>query len=63
MRQCLALVTVQQDDVARFGLLLAQLQTQADALDLGGNLAALQRGPWTPPAIVFYAVPWTIARG
>src|SRR5215213_10807825 len=53
MRQWLALVTVQQNDVARFGLLLAQLQTQADALDLGGNLAALQRVPWTPPAILF----------
>ena len=54
VRQCLALVTVQQNDVARFGLLLAQLQTQADALDLGGNLAALQRVPWTPPTILFF---------
>lgn len=63
MRQCLALVTVQQNDVARFGLLLTPLQTQADALDLGGNLAALQRVAWTPPAILFYARPWTIARG
>jgi hypothetical protein len=53
MRQCLALVTVEQDDVAGFGLLLAQLQTQADPLNLGGDLAALQRVPRTPPAELF----------
>src|SRR4051794_11867513 len=53
MRQCLALVTVEQNDVAGFGLLLAQLQTQADAFDLGGNLAALQRVPRTSPTKLF----------
>lgn len=63
MRQCLALVTVEQDDVTRFGLLLAQLQTQADPLNLGGDLAALQRVPRTSPAELFYAPPWTMASG
>lgn len=53
MRQRLALVAVEQDDVAGLGLLLAQLQTQADARDLGGVLATLQRVPRAPPAIVF----------
>ena len=35
MRQRLALVTVEQNNVAGLGLLLAQLQTQADPFDLG----------------------------
>src|SRR5919202_2076646 len=54
MRQCLALVTVEQNDVVGFGLLLAQLQTQADPLNLGGDLAALQRVPRTPPSEPFF---------
>ena len=53
MRQRLALVAVEQNDVAGFGLLLAQLQTQADAFDLGGDLAALQRVPRTSPTKLF----------
>jgi hypothetical protein len=40
MRQRLALVAVEQNDVAGLGLLLAQLQTQAGSFDLGGDLAA-----------------------
>ena len=42
MCQRLALVPIEQNDVAGFGLLLAQVQTQADPFDLGGNLPALQ---------------------
>ena len=34
MRQRLALVAVEQNDVAGFGLLFAQLQTQADPFNL-----------------------------
>ena len=53
MRQRLALVAIEQNDVAGFGLLLAQLQAQADPLDLGGVLATLQRVPRPPPAELF----------
>jgi hypothetical protein len=53
MRQRLALVAIEQNDVARFGLLLAQLQAQADPLDLGSVLPTLQRVPRSPPAEVF----------
>ena len=53
MRQRLALVAVEQNDVAGFGLLLAQLQAQADPFDLGGDLPALQRVPRPPPAELF----------
>ena len=63
VRQRLALVTVEQNDVAGFGLLLTQLQAQADPFDLGRDLAALQRVPRTPPAELFYATPWIIASG
>ena len=57
MRQRLALIAVEQNDVAGFGLLPAQVQTQTDAFDLGGNLTALQRVPWTPPTTFFCAGP------
>jgi hypothetical protein len=53
MCQRLALVAVEQDNIAGFSLLLAQLQTQADAFDLGGNLTTAQRVPRPPPAEVF----------
>ncbi len=53
MRQRLALVAVKQNDVASFGQLFAQLQTQTNPFDLGGKLAPLQRLPWTPPAKLF----------
>ena len=43
MRQGLALIAEQQRDIARNRLLFAQLQPQADAVDLAGDLAALQR--------------------
>jgi hypothetical protein len=63
MRQRLALIAIEQNDVAGFGLLLAQLQAQADPLDLGGALAAFQRVSRPPPAEVFFATPWTVASG
>ena len=45
MFQCLAFVTVEQNDVAGAGLLLAQRKTQADPFNLGRTLAAFQRVP------------------
>ena len=41
MRQRLALIAVEKNDVAGFRLLFSQLQAQADPFDLGGDLAAL----------------------
>jgi hypothetical protein len=41
MRQRLALIAVEENDVAGFRLLFSQLQAQADPFDLGGDLAAL----------------------
>src|SRR5580700_9921601 len=54
VRQGLALVAVEEDDVAGFGLSLAQLKAQSHAFDLGGNLAAFQRVPRPPPTEVFF---------
>src|SRR5271166_711246 len=54
VRQGLALVAVEEDDVAGFGLGLAQLKAQPHALDLAGALAAFQRVPGPPPAEVFF---------
>src|SRR6202011_3544474 len=48
-----ALIAIEQNDVASFGLLLAQLQAQADPLDLGGDLAPFQRVSRPPPAELF----------
>jgi hypothetical protein len=53
MRQRLALVAVEQNDIAGFGLLLEQFQAQADPVDLGGDLASLQRVPRPPPTELF----------
>jgi len=63
MGQRLALVAIQENNGAGFGLLFAQLQTQPDPLDLGANLASLQRVPWPPPAELFCAMPWPVASG
>lgn len=57
VRQRLAFVAIEQDDVTSSGLLLAQLQTQPDALDLGWVLPSVQRVPWPPPAELFFAMP------
>ncbi len=53
MRQRLALIAIEQNDVAGFGLLFAQLQAQADPLDLGSDLAPFQRVSRPPPAELF----------
>ena len=53
MRQRLALVTIEQNNVAGPGLLLAQVQTQADPFDRGRDLSSLQRVPRPPPAELF----------
>lgn len=49
MCQRLALVAVEQNNVARFALLLAHLQTQVDLFDLVGGLASFQGVPGPPP--------------
>ena len=54
MRQRLALIAVKKNDVAGFGLLLAQLQTQADPIDLAGDLPPFQRVPGPPPTELFF---------
>jgi hypothetical protein len=50
---------VEQNDVAGFGLALAQLQTQADPIHLARGLRV--SGP--SPAEGFFAMPWIIASG
>ena len=54
MGQRLALVAVEKNDVAGFGLTLAQMQAQADPIDLAGGLTSLQRVPGPPPAELFF---------
>ena len=54
MCQGLALVAIEENDVAGFGLGLAQLKAQPHALDLAGALAAFQRVAGPPPAEVFF---------
>jgi hypothetical protein len=61
VHQRLAFVAVEQNDVAGFGLLFAQLQPQPDPFDL--ELASLQRMSWPPPTELFCAAPWIIATG
>ncbi len=61
MGQRLALIAIEQNDVAGFGLLLAQLQAQADALDLVGDLAPFQGVSRPPPAELFFAVPQSLS--
>src|SRR5271166_3156217 len=52
--QGLALIAIEENDVAGLGLGLAQLKAQPHALDLAGALAAFQRVPGPPPAEVFF---------
>jgi hypothetical protein len=54
MRQRFAFVAVKQNDVARFGLPLAQLQAQSDPFYFVDNLPAFQRVPGPPPAELFF---------
>ena len=53
MRQRLALVAIQQNDVAGVGLLLEQAQPQPDPVDLPCALASFQRVPRAAPAELF----------
>jgi hypothetical protein len=63
MRQRLAFVAVEKNDVASFGLTLAQLQTQADPIHLAGGLSSFQRVPRPPPTELFFVMLWIIATG
>ncbi len=63
MRQRLALIAVEKNNVARFGLLFAQLQAQAHPFHLAFRLTPLQRVPGPPPAELFFARPWTVGNG
>ena len=54
MRQRLAFVAVEKNDVAGFSPALAQLQAQADPIHLAGRLASLQRVPGPPPTELFF---------
>ena len=63
MRQRLALIAVEKNNVARFGLLFAQLQAQAHPFHLAFRLTSFQRVPRPPPAELFFARPWTVANG
>jgi hypothetical protein len=54
VRQRLAFVAVEKNDVTGFSLTLAQLQAQADPIHLAGGLASLQRVPGPPPTELFF---------
>ena len=63
MCQRLALIAVEKDNVARFGLAAAQLQAQAHPFHLRFPvLTSLQRVPGPLPAELFSARPWTVAE-
>ena len=54
MCQRLALLAIQEDDVAGFGLALAQVQAQADPVHPAGALPPFQRVRGPPPAEGFF---------
>src|SRR5262249_33953187 len=54
MGERFAFIAEQQNNVARLGLSFAELEPQADTLDLGGGLPTLQRVPRPSPAEVFF---------
>ena len=54
MRQRLALVAIEENDIAGLGLGLAQLKPEPNALDLSRDLPPLQRVPRPPPPEVFF---------
>ena len=54
MRQRLALIAVKKNNVARFGLLFAQLQAQTHPFHLAFRLTSFQRVPGPPPAELFF---------
>jgi len=53
MRQRLAFVAIEQNNVSGFSVLSAQLQTQANPFDLLGGLASPQRVPRSSPTELF----------
>jgi hypothetical protein len=63
MRQRLAFVAIEKNDVAGFGLTLAQLQAQADPVDLAGDLRPFSVCRGRRQRNFFFATPWTIATG
>jgi len=63
MRQRLAFVALEKDDIAHLGLTLSQVQAQSDPIDLAGGLTASQRVPGPAPAELFFAAPWITANG
>ena len=65
MRQRLALVAVEQNDVARLALLLAQLQNgAAGSFDLaGGGLGVPSACAAAGASEFFFAAPWKVATG
>jgi hypothetical protein len=54
MRQLFLFVAVEKNDVACCGLTLAQLQAQADPIQLASGLAPLQRELGPPPDGSFF---------
>ena len=54
MGQRLALIAVEKNNVAGFGLLFAQLQAQPHPFHLAFRLTSLQRVPGPPPAELFF---------
>jgi hypothetical protein len=63
MRQRLALSAIKKHNVAGCGLLFALLQTQANPIDLAGNLPSFRRVPRPRVTELFFATPWTVASG
>ena len=63
MRQRLALIAVEKNNVSGLGLLLAQFEAQAYPFHLAFRLASLQSVPGPSPAKVFFATPSTVANG
>lgn len=53
MRQRLALVAVEQNNITSFGLLFEQFKTQADPIDFERDLASLQAVPRPSPTELF----------
>ena len=63
MRQRLALIAVEKNNVARFGLLFAQLQAQAHPFHLAFRLTSLSVCRGRRQRNFFFARPWTVANG
>ena len=64
MRQRLALIAVEKNNVARFGLLFAQLQAQAHPFHLAFGLTSLPACAEAAASGTFFFVrPWTAANG